>query len=104
MTQQRDVVPVPIRTELRGSTYLVLEREAAKRSTTVGSLVAAIVDVAVHGKPRPAKRSYVHITADHKRRILQLHAQGLKPSAIAAQIGCSAQSVRNHIAAEVELS
>jgi hypothetical protein len=92
-------VRVPIKTWLKGPTYLAWERRARAENTTVGVLLADFADRALKPRTRP-KRGYVRVTDEMRDRIAELHSQGAALPAIAREVGCSLASVYNHLPKE----
>jgi DNA-binding CsgD family transcriptional regulator len=91
---------VPIKTWLKGETYLAWEARARSEGTTVAVLLAHAADRAVlTAKPRERRR-WVRVTPAIEAQIADLYAQGFTLWAIAKQTGCSVQSVRNHLPKE----
>jgi hypothetical protein len=91
---------IPIKTWLKGETYLAWEERARREGTTVAVLLAHAADRAVlQNKPRDRRR-WIRVTPAIAQQIADLYAEGFSLWAIAKQTGCSVASVRNHLPKE----
>lgn len=86
---------------LDGDTWLRLDRLAKKHQTSIAALVAdAAAGLGAIQPELPLRRGYVWVTPEVEARIVELHALGYGPAAIANDVGISRASVYNHLPKE----
>lgn len=91
-------IRIPIKTWLRAPTYRRLAAIArAYNVPDVGTLLERLAERAVSAPAEPTRRRWVRVTPELRERMLQLHAAGMKPAAIAEALGVSVSSVKNHL-------
>lgn len=90
-------VRIPIKTWLRAATYRRLSAIArAYNVPDVGTLLERLAERAVSAPAPATRRAYVRVTPELRARIRQLQADGLTRAQIAAELGLSVSSVKNH--------
>jgi DNA-directed RNA polymerase specialized sigma24 family protein len=92
-------IRVPVRVELRGHAWRVLEKAANERHTTVGQLLAALADKATGWRVPVERKTYVRMTPDRIKRMRELDAQGFSQAQIGAELDVSARTVWQYLKA-----
>lgn len=94
MTAQHDEARVPVRTSLRGATFLRFERAAARANTTVEVLVAHVAETV--GPLSVTRRRYVRLTSEQWSQVEQMLAQGVPVARVATQFGVNRETIARH--------